>query len=53
MFELSRMDMVIEQQVNFSKRTILGLGKAEPTPYVTEKVGTSVKETGFGTPVPG
>lgn len=53
MFELSRRNVIIKEQVNFAKRAVLGLGKAEPTPNVAEKVGAGVKEGGFGSPVPG
>jgi hypothetical protein len=44
--------MVIEQQVDFAERAVLGLGEAEPTPDEAEEIRACVKEAGFGAPVP-
>jgi hypothetical protein len=53
MLELPRRNFIIKEQINLAKRAVLGLGKAEPAPNVAEKVCASVKEPGFGTPIPG
>jgi hypothetical protein len=50
--ELSCRNMIIKEHVNLAKRAIFGLGKAKPTPNVAEKVGASIKETSFGSPIP-
>ena len=44
--------MVIEQQVDFAERAVLGLRKAEPTPDEAEQIRACVEEAGFGAPVP-
>ncbi len=44
--------MIIEQQVDFTKCAVLGLGEAEPTPNEAEEIRTRVEETGFSAPVP-
>jgi hypothetical protein len=51
--ELSCGNLIIKEQVDFTKGAILGLGQAEPTPDIAEKVGSGVKESGFSSPVPG
>jgi hypothetical protein len=45
-------NVIIEEHVNLAKGAILGLRKAEPAPNVAEKVGASIKETSFGSPIP-
>jgi len=50
--ELSRVNVIIKEHVNLSKRAILGLRKAEPAPKVAEEVGAGIKETSFGSPIP-
>lgn len=50
--ELSRRNMIIKEHVNLAKRAIFGLRKAEPAPNVAEKVGASIKQTRFGSPIP-
>jgi hypothetical protein len=45
--------MVIEEQVNLTKRAVFGLRKTEPAPDVAEEVCSSIEETSFGSPVPG
>ena len=52
-FELPCWNMVVEQQVNFTKGTIFGLGKAVPAPDVAYQVRAGVEETSFSSPVPG
>jgi hypothetical protein len=52
-FEHSRWNVIIKQQVNLAECAVLGLGKAEPAPDVAKKVGAGVKETSFGSPIPG
>jgi hypothetical protein len=44
--------MIIKEHVNLAKRAIFGLRKAKPAPNVAEKVGASIKETSFGSPIP-
>lgn len=50
--ELACGDMVVKHQVNLSKGPVLGLGQAEPTPDVAQKIGAGIEKTGFSTPVP-
>lgn len=50
--ELPGGNFVLEQDVDLSKGTILGLWKAEPTPNETKQVSTGIEETGLGTPAP-
>jgi hypothetical protein len=45
--------VIIEKHVNLAKSAILRFRKAEPAPQVTEKVGAGIKETSFGSPIPG
>jgi hypothetical protein len=51
--ELSCRDFIIEEHVNLAKCTVFCLGEAKPTPDIAKKVCTGIKETCFGTPVPG
>jgi hypothetical protein len=50
--ELAGGNLVLEQQVDLAKRSILGLGQSEPTPNEAEEVGAGVEEGGFRAPVP-
>jgi hypothetical protein len=52
MFELPCMHAIVEKNVNFTKGAVFGLGEPEPTPDIAQKVGPSIEQTGFGTPVP-
>ena len=51
--ELSRRDLVIEEQVDLTERSVLGFWEAVPAPDVAEQIRAGVEETGFGSPVPG
>lgn len=51
--ELSRRNAIVKKQIDFAKRASLGLGETKPAPNVAEEVRSGVKETGFGSPVPG
>jgi hypothetical protein len=53
MFELPSRDVVVEEQVDLAKCAVFGLRKPEPAPDEAKKVGASVEETSFGSPVPG
>ena len=46
------MNMIIKKHVNLAKGAILRLRQAEPAPNVAEKVGASIKEASFGSPIP-
>lgn len=46
------MNVVVEEQVNLTKAAVLRLRKTEPTSNVAEKIGSSVEESGFGSPIP-
>jgi hypothetical protein len=46
------MHTIVEKNVNFTKGAVLGLGEPEPAPDIAQKVGPSIEQTGFGTPVP-
>lgn len=50
--ELSGGHLVLEQDIEFTKGPVLGLGKSEPTPDVAKQVGTGVEETNLGSPAP-
>lgn len=50
--ELPRVNMIVEQQVDFAKSAVFGFGQPEPAPYVAQGVGEGVEEGGAGAPVP-
>jgi hypothetical protein len=51
--KLPRRNVIIKKQVDLAKGAVFSLGKAEPAPYITEKIGASVEKSGFGSPIPG
>lgn len=53
MLELPGRHLVVEEQVDLAKSPVLGLGQAEPAPYIAEQVSAGVEEAGLGPPVPG
>lgn len=51
--ELARWDLVLEQQVDFTERSVLRLGQSEPTPEEAKEVCAGVEEGGLCAPIPG
>lgn len=47
------MDLVLKHEVNLAEGATFRLGESVPTPDVAEEIGSGVKETSLGTPVPG
>ena len=52
MLELPRRDAVLKQQIYLSEGSILSLRESEPAPNGAKEIGSSIKETRFGAPVP-
>lgn len=50
--ELSGGDAVLEQDLEFAERPVLGLGEAEPAPDIAQQVGARVEESSLGAPAP-
>lgn len=52
MLELPRRHLVLEQQIDLSEWTVLGLRQAEVAPDIAEQIGSCVEESGLCTPIP-
>jgi hypothetical protein len=50
--EVPRRNLILKEQINFSKCSVLGLWQTEEAPSKAEKVGASVEESRLRTPVP-
>lgn len=51
--KLPSRNVVVEQQVNLTECTVLGLWKPEPTPDIAYEICPSIEESGLGSPAPG
>lgn len=47
------MYLVLKHKVNLAKGATFRLGESVPTPNVAKEIGSGVKKTSLGTPVPG
>jgi hypothetical protein len=43
---------LLEEHVNFAERSIFGLWKTEPAPYVAQQVRAGIEQRRFCTPIP-
>jgi hypothetical protein len=51
-FEFPCGNFVLKEQINLSKGPVLGLRQTEEAPSETQKVGASIEQSSFGTPIP-